>query len=180
FNSVEGWALNDDGHDEIRFADGERAVVIPVAYRGAGWELALPGGKIAARGDRDPSGGIAVDLNGRRVAGRVAIDGRNMTVSLADRAWRFQLEDPLDVAGADEAAAGDAVVAPMTGKIVKVLVRPGEQVSRGQALLVLEAMKMEHTLTAKADRSIANVSVREGEQIEEGSVMIAFGPKEEK
>ncbi|MBM3555807.1 MAG: ATP-grasp domain-containing protein, partial [Alphaproteobacteria bacterium] len=126
FNSVEGWALNDDGHDEIRFADGERAVVIPVAYRGAGWELALPGGKIAARGDRDPSGGIAVDLDGRRVAGRVAIDGRNMTVSLADRAWRFQLEDPLDVAGADEAAAGDAVVAPMTGKIVKVLVRPGE------------------------------------------------------
>jgi acetyl/propionyl-CoA carboxylase alpha subunit len=72
--------------------------------------------------------------------------------------------------GADEAAAvGDgAMRSPMPGKIVSVSVKAGDAVTKGQPLVTLEAMKMEHTLTAPFDGTVAEVSVAAGDQVSEG------------
>ncbi|MCA2980067.1 MAG: biotin/lipoyl-binding protein [Myxococcaceae bacterium] len=73
----------------------------------------------------------------------------------------------------DEAVRG-GFIAPMPGKVVKVLVRDGERVTRGQALIVLEAMKMEQTTSAPADGVVKAVQVREGDQVTAGQVLVVM------
>ena len=71
------------------------------------------------------------------------------------------------------AAAGDgAIRAPMPGKIVAVAVAAGDMVKRGQALLILEAMKMEHTLTAPFDGTVTAVNAAVGDQVREGTGLV--------
>ena len=60
----------------------------------------------------------------------------------------------------------------MPGKIVKVLVAEGDVVRTGQALVIMEAMKMEHSIGAPHDGVVAEVRVAEGEQVSEGHVVV--------
>ncbi|MBS9719924.1 acetyl/propionyl/methylcrotonyl-CoA carboxylase subunit alpha [Tianweitania sp. BSSL-BM11] len=80
--------------------------------------------------------------------------------------------DPLEQA-AESAAASGGLRAPMPGLVKLVRVKPGDQVSKGQPLLVLEAMKMEHTITAPGDAVVASI-VGQGEQVEDRTVLVTF------
>ena len=83
--------------------------------------------------------------------------------------WR----DPLAASG-DHVEGGGGLAAPMPGKVVAVLVAAGDKVSRGQPLVVMEAMKMEHTITAPADGEVAEVRHSVGEQVAEGAALITL------
>ncbi len=87
----------------------------------------------------------------------------------------FVLEphDPLYDAETEENVSG-SIAAPMPGKVVAVHVSPGQKVRRGDALVVLEAMKMEHTLTAPRDGDIESVGAAAGDQIAEGALLVRF------
>jgi propionyl-CoA carboxylase alpha chain/3-methylcrotonyl-CoA carboxylase alpha subunit len=69
-------------------------------------------------------------------------------------------------------ASDGAVISPMPGKIVSVSVKAGDTVTRGQTLLVLEAMKMEHALAAPFDGVVAELSAEAGGQVSEGVVLV--------
>jgi biotin carboxyl carrier protein len=76
-----------------------------------------------------------------------------------------------------EGAAGSAtgpqrIIAPMPGKVVRVLVQPGDQVKARQGLVVVEAMKMENELRAARDGHVREVSVREGQSVDAGAVLM--------
>ena len=88
---------------------------------------------------------------------------------------RFQIQrvDPLAIAAAED-ELGDVLTAPMPGKIVRQLIAAGDRVGRGAPLLVLEAMKMEHTLVAPGDGRVAALRYAEGDQVEEGAVLLDF------
>ncbi|MEL7212469.1 MAG: biotin carboxylase N-terminal domain-containing protein [Pseudomonadota bacterium] len=109
-------------------------------------------------------------VNGETLqADLVVLDG---AVSVfADTAYHFDLSDPLDV---DASHAGDAslIEAPMPGLVRAVSVTAGAEVARGDALVVLEAMKMEHGLVAARDGVVAEVLVTEGAQVEAGAALI--------
>jgi 3-methylcrotonyl-CoA carboxylase alpha subunit len=79
--------------------------------------------------------------------------------------------DPLAHAG-DGAAEGGRLAAPMPGKVVAFLVAAGAQVQRGQALAVMEAMKMEHTLHAPRDGSVAELLFAVGDPVKEGDELL--------
>jgi 3-methylcrotonyl-CoA carboxylase alpha subunit len=66
----------------------------------------------------------------------------------------------------------------MPGRIAAVTARAGERVSRGATLMVLEAMKMEHAITAPADGTIARIHYAPGEQVDEGAVLVSFEEEE--
>jgi len=73
---------------------------------------------------------------------------------------------------AGQAAAGDgAIVSPMPGRIIAVAVKAGEAVARGQKLVTLEAMKMEHSLAAPFDGIVAELNAAEGAQVSEGTLL---------
>ncbi len=77
-----------------------------------------------------------------------------------------------DVEG--EAAAEGKLTAPMPGKVIALLVDKGAVVRQGQALLVMEAMKMEHTLTAPRDGTVASFAYGVGDQVAEGALLLEF------
>ncbi|WP_048148455.1 acetyl-CoA carboxylase biotin carboxyl carrier protein subunit [Palaeococcus ferrophilus] len=73
------------------------------------------------------------------------------------------------------AAGGNAVTAPMPGKILRILVKEGEEVKTGQGLLVLEAMKMENEIPSPMDGVVKAIHVREGETVDTGQLLIELG-----
>ncbi len=73
-----------------------------------------------------------------------------------------------------DAAVKGGFMAPMPGKVVKVLVKDGETVKSGQTLLVLEAMKMEQTTRSPADGVVKKVLVREGDQVTAGQILVVM------
>ncbi|MDE2135083.1 MAG: ATP-grasp domain-containing protein [Alphaproteobacteria bacterium] len=81
--------------------------------------------------------------------------------------------DPLHDAE-EEGADVERIVAPMPGKVIQVAVKAGQSVRRGEPLVVLEAMKMEHTLSAPHDATVEAVDVVLGDQITEGAVLVRF------
>ena len=65
-----------------------------------------------------------------------------------------------------------SLAAPMPGKVLQVLVEPGAAVARGAPLLILEAMKMEHTITAPHAGRVAEIRFKAGEQVQEGAELV--------
>jgi len=76
--------------------------------------------------------------------------------------------------GADRQRGAGALRAPMPGLVVRVLVEPGQAVSRGGGIVVLEAMKMENELKAAADGTVKAVRIGTGEPVEKGQVLVEF------
>ena len=99
------------------------------------------------------------------------------TVVFADgQSFEFALESR----GSGAAAAGDgAILAPMPGKVIAVDVAAGDTVTAGQRLMVLEAMKMEHALTAPFDGTVTELAATEGGQVQVEAVLCVVEPAEE-
>jgi len=94
---------------------------------------------------------------------------------LYDGAYEFSLVDPRRalLSGTGGAGAGGGLLAsPMPGKIVKLLVKVGDQVQEGQTLLVMEAMKMQNELKTNTTGTVATVHVQEGATVETGAALI--------
>ena len=91
--------------------------------------------------------------------------GREFHVEIADpRAWRRERGGSIEFAGRQQ------VTAPMPGKIVRVLVAPGQQVEAGQGLLVIEAMKMQNEIRSPKSGTV-EVLVREGQTVNAGEIL---------
>ncbi len=91
------------------------------------------------------------------------------------RTWRDASMDPPQRAVAG--AADGRLVAPMNGKVAQVHAGPGDAVAAGGALIVLEAMKMEHTLSAPIARRVKAVHVAKGAQVAPGQLLMEFDPQ---
>jgi 3-methylcrotonyl-CoA carboxylase alpha subunit len=165
---VDGWRLNDVSHQTLRLGAGEQRVEVDATLTGDGWHLDL--------GDRAIAGrlrGARVELDGVSAPLRVVRDGRRLDLTGPGGRFRLELIDPLaEAVPADE--AGGIFTAPMPGKVLRRLVEAGAQVAKGAPLLVLEAMKMEHTVAAPATGRVRALHVEEGEQVEEGTVLLDF------
>ena len=91
--------------------------------------------------------------------------------------FAFGVVDPFLVAE-EQAGGADNILAPMTGLTKLVNVAPGDAVRAGAVLIVLEAMKMEHSLTAPRDGVVAAVHPAAGDQVEEGAILLSLEPEE--
>jgi len=114
---------------------------------------------------------VRIDVGERIIRAGIVIDTLALTVFLAGQAYRFELLDHLAEAD-DSAADGDRLIAPMPGLVRAVSVATGDPVSKGDALIVMEAMKMELTLNAPCDGSVAELTVAPGDQVAEGTVLL--------
>jgi acetyl-CoA carboxylase biotin carboxylase subunit len=125
---------------------------------------------------------LSVPLPGlalRHNADVIRLANGDVAVMQDGETWLLRPYDPFEAA---DAAGGntDRVATPMPGKIIQVLVKPGDHVKKGQPLAVLEAMKMEHTLAAPADASVATVEVSPGDQVPDGTVVVRFKTEDKK
>ena len=113
---------------------------------------------------------IAVD-GAEFVATVVAARARSGTCSSAARTGGSSFVDRLAHAGEDEPHGGH-LMAPMSGTVVAVMVAAGDAVERGTPLLILEAMKMEHTIVAPAPGRVVAVNFAVGERVGEGADLV--------
>ena len=89
--------------------------------------------------------------------------------------WHLDAIDPLAPPEGTEISAG-GLTAPMPGRVVQLLVAKGDQVRQGQAMMVVEAMKMEHTIASPRDGIVAAVHFAPGDPVEEGAELVALVP----
>ncbi|HXC56238.1 MAG TPA: biotin carboxylase N-terminal domain-containing protein [Rhizomicrobium sp.] len=130
-------------------------------------------------GRRRPSLEFLVD--GKRVVAEAAASPlaalrlKSGAIAVIERGETFVVQPYDPFAAADALGAPtDRVVTPMPGKIVQLLVKPGDAVAKGQPLAILEAMKMEHTLSAPAAAMVEAVGVAVGDQVTDGTVVVRF------
>ncbi len=116
---------------------------------------------------------LIVDGRPRRAV--VARTRDRIHVSVDGHAWVFERVDE-SAGGAAGGAGSGSVVAPMPGKVVKVLVTAGDAVTAGQPLAVVEAMKMETTLAAEVDGIVQAVHVETGSMVDAGAVLVEIAP----
>ncbi len=166
---ADSFRLNSEGDQAILLRTGETVMAIRAASRGDGaFRLLLGDVTVIARTGPD---GISVDGVLHRT--RVVRQGDELTVIHRGRNHVFALVDPLMPPGV-RGAGDDRVVAPIPARITHVLVRAGDLVTKGAALIVLEAMKMEITLTAPRDGTIDVIRYIVGDMVEEGTELIHF------
>ena len=129
-------------------------------------------------GDNIPLVTIACheDLTASDLVGRYLLEG-DSTVWIDGRRTQFERIDPL-ASVADLEEADDRLAAPMSGKVIRVLAEAGAAVEAGEPLLVLEAMKMEHTIVAPGDGTIGAIHFNAGDQVEEGAQLVDFERRE--
>jgi biotin carboxyl carrier protein len=119
-------------------------------------------------------GGILA-IGGKRYAVFSARRKESIFVSVGPASFEFK---PAEAAARRRARglAAAEILAPMPGKVLKVLVRDGDLVEAGQPLVVLEAMKMETTLAAESAALVKHVLVEEGQTVDHGAVLIELSP----
>jgi 3-methylcrotonyl-CoA carboxylase alpha subunit len=179
WNQSNGWCLNFDNHHDVHFIDGEQAITVVVHYRPAGYMLDLPGGNMLVRGEKDSGGDILADLGGMRVKATVVRSGNTLTILDQGKSHLLIRHDPCAAGDEDEAAAG-RLTAPMPGKVVAIMVEVGVRVERGTPLLIMEAMKMEHTINAPCDGVVAEYHFEVGAVVNEGAELLNFTAEAEK
>jgi 3-methylcrotonyl-CoA carboxylase alpha subunit len=179
WNRTDGWRLNQDNHRVLVFREGERQDAVTVHYRASGYEIDLRGARLALHGARRDGGKLAAVLGKATIIGRVVRHAGVCHVFLPGRRHRLELHDPL-LHELEAEAPGGELAAPMPGRIVGVLVEPGRAVEKGAPLIILEAMKMEHTIVAPARGRITAVHFRAGDQVAEGAELLAFEPDEKR
>ena len=112
-----------------------------------------------------------IEINGNRQIAQVVGHGDRLISVFAERAWHFTIPDPLSLLSAGDETS-DQILAPMPGQVKVVNVAEGDTVVAGDVLLVLEAMKMEHALTAPESGSVEMLGCQLGEQVDVGAMLI--------
>jgi 3-methylcrotonyl-CoA carboxylase alpha subunit len=173
WHRVDGWRLNDVAHQTLRLRMGGRVVQIDARVEGAGWRLRIDGRELVGGAELADDGRLQVELDGARWRAGVVAFGDQLHLFTPRGRYQVQRIDPLAIAAAED-EVGAVLTAPMPGRIVRQLIATGDRVGRGAPLLVLEAMKMEHTIVAPGDGRIAALRYAEGDQVEEGAVLLDF------
>ena len=169
WNQPTAWRMNGDGYQDMLLAEGDATHAVRAHPRLDGSvRLDLPGGSVDAGNDT---------IDGVRRVVPVIRSGNMLTAILDGTNHSLTLVDPLAPALA-EAAGGDRLMAPMPGRVIDVLVQPGDAVARGDVLLVLEAMKVQMRLLAPRAGRVEAVRAAQGDLVDDGAELVSFVPVE--
>jgi 3-methylcrotonyl-CoA carboxylase alpha subunit len=169
----DAWRLNGEGYQDLQL-DHETATIDVRAHVLADdrFRLAFAGTTVEAVVVED-AGRMTLRLDGVQHRVSVVRNGEELVVVDAGRNHLLRRIDRL-APPALVHAGDDRLVAPIPARVVRVLVRPGDRVTKGAPLMVLEAMKMEITLSAPTDGIIADVRHAVDDMVEEGAQLITF------
>jgi 3-methylcrotonyl-CoA carboxylase alpha subunit len=171
WHEIGSWWLNSDEHAiALTFATHETEYPVGLRADGDAWRVEALGQRMAASAT-GADARMSMTIDGVQFAAEVMALGDERHVFCAGGVHRLRLVDPLAHAG-DEPHHGGHLTAPMSGLIIAVMVKPGDAVARGAPLLVLDAMKMEHTIAAPAAGTVGIIHYRQGDQVREGADLI--------
>jgi 3-methylcrotonyl-CoA carboxylase alpha subunit len=170
----DGFRLNHDLDELYSFQQGDETVEAHVIWERDGRQLHMASGVAAFAYQVPDAPGLpwSIRLGDRSFQARIARVGLDIVAGVDGRRWRLS---PVALgAAAAMDGGGGSLSAPMPGKIVRVEASAGQTVKKGDALLALEAMKMEHVITAPANGVVEAINCAVGDQVEEGVELVAF------
>jgi len=114
---------------------------------------------------------------------------KKYVIKLNDKVYEVEMEEvtgeaaatvsetvkPVQTSNAPQSGASETIAAPMPGTIIKVAVKAGDQIKKGQVLVVLEAMKMENEIVSPVDGKIVSVGVTTGQAVNAGDTLVQIG-----
>jgi biotin carboxyl carrier protein len=157
-------------------ADDSREIDAEVISRdGSAVRVRIGNRELAAEFTPNADGGGILAIDGRRYPVFGARRKESILVSVGPASFEFKPAEEASRRRARGLAATE-ILAPMPGKVLKVLVSDGDLVQAGQPLVVIEAMKMETTLAAESAALVKRVRVEEGQTVDHGAVLIELGP----
>ena len=159
----------------VRAGDSRETDVEVISRDGAVVRIRIGDRELAAEFTPSADGGGMLLIDGRRYPVFSARQKDSILVSVGPASFEFK---PAEAASRRRARglAATEIMAPMPGKILKVLVRDGDLVEAGQPLVAIEAMKMETTLAAESAAMVKQVRVEEGQTVDHGAVLIELSP----
>ena len=171
------WRMSVDGGEPVTVRAHGRAGAASVVIGDGEPVDARTDPPTRAPGSPDPRRGVTVGGVTRRYA--VARDGDVLWLGRDGRAWAVREQAPTDAVGAEAAGAAGPVRSPMPGTVTVVEVADGQRVAAGDRLVVVEAMKMEHVLTAPVDGVVRDLTARAGSTVARDAVLLTVDPEEE-
>jgi 3-methylcrotonyl-CoA carboxylase alpha subunit len=170
---LDGWRMNSTAQRTLTLRFGDEVQAVGVSYVSGGHELTIGGQSLVVRGQVGPSGTVHAQLGERRVSAAVVTSGEKRQVFFEGRSWSIVLVGALSAGGGGDDHAG-GLKAPMPGKVIALIATAGSVVEKGAPLLVLEAMKMEHTISAPTKGLVKAFHFAAGDQVTDGVDLVDF------
>ena len=169
----DGWRLFGGGEVILRFRDGSDSIVLAAVAVEGGHRLRLMESEFRVAAVVRPDGALHVEVGDRYIKGRVLRRGAERHILVAGQSRMLLLEDPDAPASVSEGGTG-RLTAPLPATITAIHVQVEQAIKRGEALMVLEAMKMEHVISAPRDGTVAEIHYPVGAQVEEGATLMSL------
>jgi 3-methylcrotonyl-CoA carboxylase alpha subunit len=171
----DGWRLAGETDCALSWSDAGMERKVNVRFGRAGLTLATDDTTVAVRLLGWDGKRILLECGSARIEAQVERQDDELCVGIDQRRWTLRFLDPL--ARPPGAQIDPArLVAPVHGRVLDVLVSPGASVTRGQALILLECMKLEYRVTAPVDGVVAALHYAAGDVVEEGAQLLTFVP----
>lgn len=168
-----GWRMNGQLKRTLHFSNEAGSVEVELIYQTDGWQCRVADETLLMNDVRQDGVAMSLRFGGKAVLGSVVRERELFHVFHRGQHWPLSWRDPIAHAGEAEVEGG-RLTAPMPGKIVALLVAAGAQVEQGTPLLIMEAMKMEHTINAPANGTVAELLYAVGDQVAEGAQLLSF------
>ena len=171
----DGWRLGSRAHRALVFRAGDIEKTVDVKYLAYGWELRIDNQLVTAAGTLADEATLSLTLDSHCSAVTVVQSGGSEFVFMNGCRHVLTHADPL-TSTATAAANPAGLRSPMPGRVIELIATVGTDMPKGTALLVLEAMKIEHTIVAPSAGMLRAFRVAAGDQVSEGTELVDFVP----
>jgi len=168
-----GWRNSVMPPETVSYSHGEGEVTVDYRSQRDGSFFVMSGDdehriRVQSREGRQ----ISIEIDGRRLS--YTVTTQNSRWLIHGPAGQIELTQLPRFPVRDLADASGGLTAPMPGKVIAIYVKPGDKVEKGQLLLILEAMKMEHRIVAPMDGVVAELRAGDGDQVDNGQLLIVL------
>jgi 3-methylcrotonyl-CoA carboxylase alpha subunit len=168
----DGWRLGERAQRPLVLRSGDLEKTLQIQYLAEGWRIQVDDRTYTVRGRLEGTE-LILDINSSRTQATVVQSAGSEHVFMSAGHAAFTPIDPLTTTPA-ATANPSGLRSPMPGRVIELVATPGAQLAKGQPLLVLEAMKIEHTITAPGPGTLRAFKVTAGEQVGEGAELVDF------
>jgi 3-methylcrotonyl-CoA carboxylase alpha subunit len=176
FSAQNGWRLNSEYSRPMKLMLGDDLHELSILEKLGEYEVTVDEASYRVSAELNDDA-LNVIVNGHRLTVHCFQDGDNLTIF--HEGEQFHCRQHRDTFTESEQSGDASLAAPMNGAVVAVLVEKGQQVKEGETLVVMEAMKMEHSISAPHDGIVSEIFFAEGDLVNEGSELIAVDATDE-
>ena len=172
-----GWRLNQASGFSIRLSRNDDEYAIRVSSKHGFWCVVFDEYEYQVKGEWLDNRYLQLEIDSRLLKVPTVIDADSVSIWYDQQEWRFARYNPMHAID-NEADDGSQFCAPMPGNIIEIPVAADDTVKAGQTLIVMEAMKMEHSIVATQTATVNEIFFEVGDQVEEGERLITLVPVE--